>query len=355
MQLHQPLLGATAIVSLDGKTAVEIINYEGHYPISNRDADGYYFAVRATPTGEVSRLNVMFSGLGLATLSPAGLETPDFGDKEVFFVQIAHAQIGEFLDTNGPPPPTPSGAPALEVPCFSEEIKHLKDRPIAEDEAVEEYIRARLYWSWKFGHDIVTFTTPDVLRLGLDLKHLTRIISLGEQSEWIIHKSDKNHVTLKPLPALLQAERERRKGGPSNRRVIASASHPVFVSETRIQELKEIEHASFDLRRLIALCEELNICSDNDCLHAVAMVTRAIIDHVPPIFKAKSFAEVASSYPGSRSFKDSMGHLSVSARKIGDSHLHVQIRSKEVLPTRTQIDFSRDLDVLLAEIVRILS
>jgi hypothetical protein len=84
------------------------------------------------------------------------------------------------------------------------------------------------------------------------------------------------------------------------------------------------------------------------------MLVRAIIDHVPPIFGVKSFSEVASNYGGSRSFRESMQHLAVSARKIADGHLHVQIRASEVLPTWTQVDFSRDLDVLLGEVVRIL-
>jgi hypothetical protein len=81
---------------------------------------------------------------------------------------------------------------------------------------------------------------------------------------------------------------------------------------------------------------------------------RAILDHVPPLFSSNTFAEVASSYPGGKSFKESMAHLEKSARKIADSHLHQRIRQQEVLPTRTQIDFSRDLDVLLGELVRVL-
>jgi hypothetical protein len=67
-----------------------------------------------------------------------------------------------------------------------------------------------------------------------------------------------------------------------------------------------------------------------------------------------AFAEVANNYSGSRSFKESMQHLDLSARKIGDAHLHTQIRTKEILPTATQVNFANDLDVLLAEIVRIL-
>ena len=49
-----------------------------------------------------------------------------------------------------------------------------------------------------------------------------------------------------------------------------------------------------------------------------------------------------------------MVHLDSSSRKIADAFLHTQIRSKEVLPNSTQIDFSNDLDVLLSEIYRTL-
>jgi len=49
-----------------------------------------------------------------------------------------------------------------------------------------------------------------------------------------------------------------------------------------------------------------------------------------------------------------MTHLDKSSRKIADAFLHTHIRNKEVLPNKTQVNFSRDLDVLLGEIVRIL-
>jgi hypothetical protein len=127
-----------------------------------------------------------------------------------------------------------------------------------------------------------------------------------------------------------------------------------YVSHSRINELTAIKHPDFDLRRLIALCEELNRCAESECVFATAMLTRAIIDHVPPIFGLGTFAQVASNYAGSKSFKASVQHLEKSARYIADGHLHGQIRRKEVLPTWTQVDFSRDLDVLLSEIVRIL-
>ncbi len=128
----------------------------------------------------------------------------------------------------------------------------------------------------------------------------------------------------------------------------------VFVDPERIKQLRKIGKEKFDLSKLIRKCEELNIVYSTKCYFAVGMLTRAITDHIPPIFNKKSFSEVSGSY-GTKSFKDSMVHLDKSSRKIADSFLHTHIRRKEILPTKTQVNFSSDLDVLLGEIIRTLS
>ena len=127
-----------------------------------------------------------------------------------------------------------------------------------------------------------------------------------------------------------------------------------FVANERISELSKITSQSFDLSKLIKLCQEANYAYVGGCYLAVAMLTRAILDHVPPIFGVSKFSEVANNYKGSKSFKDSMSYLENSSRKIADSFLHTQIRNSETLPTRNQLKFSADLDVLFAEIVRVL-
>lgn len=128
----------------------------------------------------------------------------------------------------------------------------------------------------------------------------------------------------------------------------------VFVDPKRIEDLEKIRNTHFDLTKLIKKCEELNIAYSTACYFSVGMLTRAIIDHIPPIFGRNSFNEVAGGY-GSKSFKDSMMHLNKSSRKIADSFLHTHIRRKETLPTKTQVNFSSDLDVLLGEVIRILN
>lgn len=127
-----------------------------------------------------------------------------------------------------------------------------------------------------------------------------------------------------------------------------------YVDFTRIEELKAVTSADFDLTKLIKFCDELNVCYANECYLAILIIVRAILDHVPPIFGHNTFTEVANNY-GRKSFKDSMQHLEKSSRKIADAILHSHIRRKETLPNSTQVKFYNDLDVLLAEIVSILS
>lgn len=131
-------------------------------------------------------------------------------------------------------------------------------------------------------------------------------------------------------------------------------SKPAFVDLSRLTELRKVESSQWDLTRLIKLCEELNIAYSYDSFMSVAMLVRAILDHVPPILGKQIFSDVANNYSGPNSFKKSMQNLQLSLRNIADAHLHLPIRQKEVLPTGQQVDFHKDLDVLLGEIVRTL-
>jgi hypothetical protein len=131
-------------------------------------------------------------------------------------------------------------------------------------------------------------------------------------------------------------------------------SDDTYVDKTTIARLRQVRSSNFDLQRLIRLCEELNKCSAAGTFCATAALVRAVIDHVPPIFGARTFAEVANNV-GEKSIKASLLHLETSSRNIADSVLHQQIRKREVIPNRTQVNFSNDLEVLLGEVVRRLS
>ena len=128
-----------------------------------------------------------------------------------------------------------------------------------------------------------------------------------------------------------------------------------YVAQERIEELRAIQSTAFDLSRLIGFCIELNKCYANECYFAVAMLVRAIIDHVPPVFGYDNFTGVINNVSMGKSSKDAMRNLQESLRKLGDSYLHSHIQSKEPLPNGTSVNFAASLDMLLVEIVRRMS
>lgn len=127
-----------------------------------------------------------------------------------------------------------------------------------------------------------------------------------------------------------------------------------YISEQRIDQLSALFPKEFDLGRLLALLRELNVAYKTNSFMAVAMLVRSVIDHIPPILGFRTFNEVVSNYPGTKSFRKSMEHLNLSLRNIADAHLHVPIRKSEALPTFQQVDFRADIDTLLGELARVL-
>lgn len=126
-----------------------------------------------------------------------------------------------------------------------------------------------------------------------------------------------------------------------------------FVDSARISEIAAIRDSEFDVQRLVRMCEEINSAWEAGNLMSVAMLARAIVDHVPPIFGHSNFAQVTSQ-ASSRSIRGSFEHIQTGLRHIADGALHTHIRRRETLPTSTQVDFRQSLDVLLGEVVRVL-
>jgi hypothetical protein len=167
--------------------------------------------------------------------------------------------------------------------------------------------------------------------------------------EFVLKRYDPNKP-LDPLQTGVSTNEALNKLAPNK-----VASNEAFIDSNRIEALKSITSEQFDLKKLVEICEELNFNYSNEKWLAVAALTRALIDHIPPIFEQPDFPHVANNYPFQKSIKETMQHLENSCRKIADSHLHGQIRKKESLPTKTQVNFSHDVDVLLSEIIRVLS
>ncbi len=134
-----------------------------------------------------------------------------------------------------------------------------------------------------------------------------------------------------------------------------SSTRRTYINQTRIDEINNVLPQKFDLSKVIRLCEEINICFGYKCYFALSSLLRTLIDHISPIFGLENFSQVANNYPGSKSFKDAMIHLDNSLRKIADLNLHSKIMKKETLLNENSINFSSEIDLLLSEIVKLLS
>lgn len=130
-------------------------------------------------------------------------------------------------------------------------------------------------------------------------------------------------------------------------------SRTAYVDKKTLLRLNKIESDNFDLSRLISFCNELDDNYSLENYHSCAMLLRAVLDHIPPIFGKKNFEDVCAQH-GGRSFKDIMRPLNETAKKIGDDYLHTQISKKVLAVTKTQVSFQANLDTLLNEVAAIL-
>ncbi len=151
---------------------------------------------------------------------------------------------------------------------------------------------------------------------------------------------------------IFEIEKEINKPKTNITNVGSNTKESYYIENSIILGLSQIKSEKYDLTKLIQMCKELN---DNYSLGnylSCGMLIRSILDHIPPIFQKNNFSEIVNNY-GTKSFKDIILPLDVSSRKISDSYLHTSIRSKEILPNKTQISYQPNMDTLLSEIIRI--
>lgn len=124
-----------------------------------------------------------------------------------------------------------------------------------------------------------------------------------------------------------------------------------YVSHERLTSLLEIQSSTFDLARVLAILHELNDSARAGNLHSLALLLRALIDHVAPVFGARTFKEFINSTSLPRSLKKNLELLDTTLRNIADLFLHDHISSRVLLPTELQVDFRQPLDQFLGHLI----
>ena len=123
-----------------------------------------------------------------------------------------------------------------------------------------------------------------------------------------------------------------------------------YIDSSVIEVLNKIKNQKYDLSKVIQFCEEINGAFSSGYFLSTSLLIRALLNHIPPIFGQKTFAQVVAQ--SSKSRKELFKPLEEVARGVADLHTHDTIRHKESLPTRKQLEvFQPSIEILLQEIV----
>jgi hypothetical protein len=200
---------AALIISRDGAMGILLTDYEGTYGLPNRDAIGLFFRARLTPRSDETRLVVRFSGW-TSGVRLSAFDLPDVPDDDHRRSYFAEAAIGDYLDEVGLPPFTPSGTEPTAIDCYSERTASWDTRPRAGDEAIERYLEAKVFWSWKYELGAARFSHSDALRLKAPIASMQRIAQLGEGERWDGSSSlSSGQMQLIARPSLIRARTTR--------------------------------------------------------------------------------------------------------------------------------------------------
>lgn len=190
--------------------------------------------------------------------------------------------------------------------------------------------------------DIAKRFVAAVKRIGdPDLSNL--VATLNTSSEWITDAHDLRAELYIVIDALKEAAQD--PGYAAN-----VASNAAFLNTDVLIKLKAIQGARLDLTKLAKMCEELNDAYARGNYISSALLLRAIINHVPPVFGFTTFSEVVAH--AGRSTKAILTRMNEEARPIADLHTHFLMRPKEHLPTKNQIEpYKAAFEVLIQEVL----
>jgi hypothetical protein len=174
-----------------------------------------------------------------------------------------------------------------------------------------------------------------------DLSNL--VVSLDTNPELISEAHDLRAELFVAIDAMREASKD-----PSY--AANAASNAAFLNTEVLIRLKAVNSARLDPRKLVKMCEELNDSYARGNYICSALLLRAIINHVPPVFGGSTFADVVAQ--AGRSVKTILARLNEEARPIADLHAHLLMRQSEHLPTKNQLEpYKASFEVLLQEVL----
>lgn len=190
--------------------------------------------------------------------------------------------------------------------------------------------------------DIAKRFVAAVKRIGdPDLSNL--VANLNTSPEWITDAHDLRADLFVVIDALNEAAQ-------NPHYTTNVASNAAFLNTEVLIQLKAVQGSRLDLTKLVKMCEELNDAYARGNYISSALLLRAIMNHIPPVFGATTFSEVVAH--AGRSVKAILARLNEEARPIADLHTHFLMRPTEHLPTKNQLEpYKASFEVLIQEVL----
>lgn len=123
-----------------------------------------------------------------------------------------------------------------------------------------------------------------------------------------------------------------------------------IIDPALIERLADARSAEVDVAFLVQMCREINSCFAHGNVVATALLMRAVLNYVPPLFGHETFPQVVANI--GRSLKDNFDHLESGLRKVADFHTHRRIGPAELCPTAAQVEpFKPQFELLMQQVV----
>lgn len=128
------------------------------------------------------------------------------------------------------------------------------------------------------------------------------------------------------------------------------ASRAWIIAPELVDRIGGEDSTKVDVQFLGRMCREINSCYAHGNIVATALLMRAVLNYVPPLFGHETFPQVVANI--GRSLKDSFDHLESGLRKIADFHTHRRIGPAESYPSVAQVEpFKPQFELLLQQVV----
>lgn len=191
---------AASIPARDGSSGVLAFEFDGTFPIPNRDAIGAGVRVRIVDCAKPARAVVVFSDAYTHEFVAGKLEMPALA-KQDFELECALARIGDVLDERGWGMWPGDDAGRVEISCYSGDFEAWFNRTPAREEEVVEYLSAKVYWAWRYDQPSAVVSAADLIRLRLSWNSIDRMAQLGDGLRW---RRDPGSYFFVPEPTALR-------------------------------------------------------------------------------------------------------------------------------------------------------